>query len=170
MMKARKYTKNQVIESLNYWKDQLKKLEESTSSNGQEVKILLLEQLLDELEIFDKWGSWSDVSGPSLSLVKFSQEALKKLKEAFAGLEHYKKAIGLVKIMSKEEYAEETQDWDNPAPYEDYVDDESYRFEESFEHDRFSKIFKPAKILVLDGVQLDHEVGKTVLVALYAIL
>jgi len=83
---------------------------------------------------------------------------------------HWKKALGLVKVMSRDEYAEETQYWDDPAPYEDYIEDEIYKFEEAFERDGFSKLFKPAKVLVLDNVQLNHDSGKTVLAALYAIL
>lgn len=174
MMKIeRRYTKKQILESLYHWMGELKKLEESTlpADKNPEVKQLLLEQLLDELDIFDEWGSWSDVSGPSLSLVKFSDESLQKLKEAFAGMGHWKKALGLSKVMSREEYVEETQYWDGRVPsYEDYIEDEIYKFEEAFERDGFSKLFKPAKVLVLDNVQLNHDSGKTVLAALYAIL
>lgn len=72
--------------------------------------------------------------------------------------------------MSREEYVEETQDWDDPAPYEDYLEDEIYRLEASFGRNQLSDIFKPTKILVLGNTELNHDTGKTVLAALYAIL
>lgn len=170
-MIERRYTKKKILESLKYWKSELAKLEESNSADDSYANKIMVDEILDELDRFDEWGSWSDVSGPQLSLVKFSQESLKKLKDAFAGLEYCRKGIGLIKIMSRAEYEEEIKYWDDskPAPYEDYLEDEIYKFQEAFDRDWLSKIFKPTKVLVLDDVQLNHDTGKTVLVALYAI-
>lgn len=164
-----KYTKDQILEALNFWKS---KLEESMASDeSKSVTWISIEELLEQLEIFDNYGDWSEVSGPNIGLVKFTDETLKQLKNEFSEFKYYRKGIGLITVMSRAEYEEETKYWDddNPTPYEDYLEDEIYKMQEYFEKNVITQLFKPKKVLVFDDVTLNHEEGKTVLAALYAI-
>lgn len=77
--KSRRFTKKRILERLDFWKSELAKLEESTTTSApknKEVKQIMLEELLDRMEIFDLTGSWSDYSGPSVAFAKFSPESL----------------------------------------------------------------------------------------------
>lgn len=165
-----KYKKEQIAEAIRFWRGKLAKLNESGEDKSL-VKHVMLETILEELEIFDWLGSWSDVTGPSIPLVEFPPEAVKMMKEIFGEKAWTRKAIGLRAILSREEFQQRVDDEDfYNGPYEDYVEDEEFQLQKEFEGSgALGKMFKPDRAIAIDGVRLNHDENKTVLAAFFEV-
>lgn len=168
----KKYTKKQITEAIAYWKKQLKMMNESAdSSSSSTVKNVSLVALLDSFEVFDECASWSENTGASSYLTKFTGEAAQKIASVFSNEDKLSiKLLGIAKVMSAEEYAEYAEQHESDVSYDDYISNEIYTLEDTLSNqNRVCTEFKAASVLVVDNVIWEGKPGKTVLVVPYAV-
>ena len=157
----KQYTKKQITEAIAYWKKQLKKLNESNNATN-----LSIVTILNALDWFDACALWPD----AISQMRMPKEAVNAIGAVFEKYHGKTKAIGVRTVLSRQEYEDEIE-MHNDRPYEDYLDDEKYKFLEAFDDNDLRKALKPSELILVDGIEVIEVDSKihSAFVALYTI-